>query len=59
VDNILVSWSFVVSYAGAEKGDEGMALKIRTKAKDMPDKKTLGIMPTQNGIDPLIKTRAE
>jgi len=27
------------SYAGAEKGDEGMALKIRTRAEDMPDGK--------------------
>jgi hypothetical protein len=26
-----------VSYAGAEKGDEGMALKIRTRAEEMPD----------------------
>jgi len=28
-----------VSYAGAEKGGEGMALEIRTKAEDMPDGK--------------------
>ena len=28
-----------VSYAGAEKGDEGMALKIRTRAENMPDGK--------------------
>jgi hypothetical protein len=27
------------SYAAAEKGDEGMALKIRTRAEDMPDGK--------------------
>ena len=26
-----------MSYAGAETGDEGMALKIRTRAEDMPD----------------------
>jgi hypothetical protein len=26
----------VRSYAGAEKNDEGMALKIRTRAEDMP-----------------------
>ena len=25
------------SYAVAENGDEGMALKIRTRAEDMPD----------------------
>jgi hypothetical protein len=25
------------SYARAEKSDEGMALKIRTRAEDMPD----------------------
>ena len=25
------------SSAAAEKGDEGMALKIRTRAEDMPD----------------------
>jgi hypothetical protein len=25
------------SYTGAEKGVEGMALKIRTRAEDMPD----------------------
>jgi len=28
IDNGIVYWSYVVSYAGAEKGDEGMALKI-------------------------------
>jgi hypothetical protein len=27
------------SSAAAEKGDEGMALKIRTRAEDMPDGK--------------------
>ena len=27
------------SYAAAEKGDEGMALKILTRAEDMPDGK--------------------
>ncbi len=27
------------SYARAEKSDEGMALKIRTRAEDMPDGK--------------------
>ena len=27
------------SYIGAEKGGEGMALKIRTRAEDMPDGK--------------------
>jgi hypothetical protein len=29
----------VRSYAAAEKGDEGMALKIRTRAEDIPDGK--------------------
>ncbi len=29
----------VRSYAAAEKDDEGMALKIRTRAEDMPDDK--------------------
>jgi len=29
----------VRSYASAEKGDEGMALKIRTRAEDMADDK--------------------
>jgi len=29
----------VRSYAAAEKGDEGMALKILTRAEDMPDGK--------------------
>jgi hypothetical protein len=29
----------VRSYAAAEKGDEGMALKIRTRAEDMADGK--------------------
>jgi hypothetical protein len=34
----------VRSYAAAEKGDEGMALKIRTRAEDMADgKDNLGI----------------
>jgi hypothetical protein len=33
----LILMKNVRSYAGAEKGDEGMALKIRTKAEDMPD----------------------
>jgi hypothetical protein len=48
VGNRIVSWSYVVSYAGAEKGDEGMALKIRTRGEDMPDgKETLKIMPMQ------------
>jgi hypothetical protein len=27
----------VRSYTAAEKGDEGMALKILTRAEDMPD----------------------
>jgi hypothetical protein len=30
-------WNYGVSYAGAEKGDEGMALKILTRVEDMPD----------------------
>jgi hypothetical protein len=28
IDNGIFKWSYDVSYAGAEKGDEGMALKI-------------------------------
>jgi len=37
VDNWIVYWSYVVSYAGAEKSDERMALKIRTRAEGMLD----------------------
>jgi len=36
------------SYAAAEKGDEGMALKILTRAEDMPDVFFCIHDPTQN-----------
>jgi len=40
-------------FKAAEKGGEGMALKIVTRAEDIPDdKKTVKVMPTQNGREP-------
>jgi hypothetical protein len=43
----------VRSYTAAEKGDEGMALKIRIRAEDMPDKERIHFesMPLPNGRD--------
>jgi hypothetical protein len=37
LDFLIGAKGWGASYAGAEMGDEGMALKIRTKAKDIPD----------------------
>jgi len=36
-DNLIDNSVMFASYAGTERGDEGMALKIRTRAEDTPD----------------------
>ena len=35
--DVIEIWSWCAQFRAAEKGDEGMALKIRTRAEDIPD----------------------